>query len=77
MTLHTGPVHVLDLSDVEFLEDHRIADAVAWRDVLDTFGPHDPLEESVATLPPRSVPSWEEAMDCADTRIWVRPYAAR
>jgi hypothetical protein len=64
-TTNQGTIHELDLRDIEFYEDRR-SPQVLLRDALDestrTSGPH---------------PAWVDAMDRADTRIWIRPYAAR
>jgi hypothetical protein len=60
-TIH-GKIHELDLRDIEFLDERGPA---CWRDVLD--------EEPELGADRR----WDAAMERADTRIWVRPYAAR
>jgi hypothetical protein len=68
MTVRTttqGTIHELDLRDIEFYEDRRSSQVLLC----------DGLDESVRASGPH--PAWVDAMDRADTRIWIRPYAAR
>lgn len=74
MTMQTtteGTCHELELNDIEFLDAPR---ATGWRDLLATID--DEEDERVETMPPTTA-RWDEAIERADTRIWIRPYAAR
>jgi hypothetical protein len=66
MTMH-ATIHELALRDIEILEERPPARAAVRDDRLDAIGADD---SGPATR-------WENAMDHADTRIWIRPYAAR
>jgi hypothetical protein len=70
--LQTHRIHELDLRDIEIVDDEPATIEVSWDELLDVEDSRPPVR---AFAPGRR--NWNEAMENADTRIYIRPYAAR